>query len=78
MAKKSQIEKFREAAREAEADESEERFNERLKEIAQQKPNPPKPKVEGNKAPPPSGIATILRPAHVAVSAECGLDIGRQ
>jgi hypothetical protein len=40
MAKKSQVEKFREAAREAEADEDEKRFNERLKEIAR-KPSKP-------------------------------------
>jgi hypothetical protein len=34
MAKKSQIEKFREAAREAGTDESEERFNKTLKDLA--------------------------------------------
>lgn len=34
---KSQIQKFREAAKEAETDESEPRFNERLKEMARQK-----------------------------------------
>ncbi|HUZ34352.1 MAG TPA: hypothetical protein VMV19_19960 [Xanthobacteraceae bacterium] len=34
MAKKSQIQKFREAAREAGADESEERFNATLKDLA--------------------------------------------
>jgi hypothetical protein len=46
MAKqKSQVEKFREAAKEAGTDESEQRFNERLKELARQKPEPePKPK----------------------------------
>jgi len=48
MAKeKSQVDKLREAAREAEADESERRFNERLKEIAPKKrDDAPKPKDE--------------------------------
>lgn len=40
MAKKSQVEKFKEAAREADADESEKRFDERLKEIARKPPKP--------------------------------------
>jgi hypothetical protein len=35
---KSQADKFREAARELETDESEERFNERLKRIAKSPP----------------------------------------
>jgi len=34
MAKKSQVEKFREAAKEAGTDESEERFNATLKDLA--------------------------------------------
>ena len=34
MAKKSQVQKFREAARQAGADESEERFNATLKDLA--------------------------------------------
>jgi hypothetical protein len=34
MAKKSQVEKFREAARQAGTDESEERFNKTLKDLA--------------------------------------------
>jgi hypothetical protein len=38
MAKKPQIEKFRQAAREAEADDDAKRFDERLKEIARKKP----------------------------------------
>jgi hypothetical protein len=48
MAKeKSQVEKFREAAKEAGTDESERRFNERLKELARQKREPDlKPKDE--------------------------------
>jgi hypothetical protein len=47
MAKKSQVEKFREAAKEARTDESEQRFNERLKELARQKrETEPKPKDE--------------------------------
>jgi hypothetical protein len=48
MAKqKPQIEKFREAAKEAGTDESEQRFNERLKELARQNPETkPKPKDE--------------------------------
>jgi hypothetical protein len=45
--KKSQVEKFREAAKEAGTDESEQRFNERLKELARQKREAePKPKDE--------------------------------
>ncbi len=47
MAKqKSQIEKFREAAREAETDESEDRFNETLKDLAKA---PPKDKDQPDK-----------------------------
>jgi hypothetical protein len=47
MAKKSQVEKFRDAAREGGTDDDEKRFNERLKEIARQKPETePKPKDE--------------------------------
>jgi len=42
MAKaKSQIQKFRKAARELETDDSEKRFNEKLGKIARQKPAPP-------------------------------------
>lgn len=40
MAKKSQIQKFREAARALESDESESRFNETLKQVARHKPSP--------------------------------------
>jgi hypothetical protein len=41
--KKTQIQKFREAARELGTDNSEKRFNERLGKIAKQKPaDPPK------------------------------------
>ncbi|WP_170991467.1 MULTISPECIES: hypothetical protein [Bradyrhizobium] len=36
--KKSQIEKFKQAARDLEADDSEKRFSERLGKIAKQKP----------------------------------------
>lgn len=43
---KTQLEKFKEAARQAEADESEEAFEERLKRIV-----PPKPKPKNEKAP---------------------------
>jgi hypothetical protein len=38
---KSQVQKFREAARDLEADNSEKRFNERLGKIAKQKPPAP-------------------------------------
>jgi hypothetical protein len=38
MAKKPQIDKFRQASREAGADEDEKRFDERLKDIARKKP----------------------------------------
>jgi hypothetical protein len=42
---KSQIEKFKQAARELETDNSEKRFNEKLGKIARQKPaDPPKSK----------------------------------
>jgi hypothetical protein len=44
-AKKSQVQKFKEAARELEADESEKRFDERLGKIARQKPGRPEPKT---------------------------------
>ncbi|QIG96191.1 MULTISPECIES: hypothetical protein [unclassified Bradyrhizobium] len=40
--KKSQIEKFKQAARDLESDDSEKRFNERLGKIAKQKPSPKK------------------------------------
>ena len=51
MAKqKSQVEKFREAARDLETDDSEKRFNEKLGKIARQKPQvEPKPKKEPGK-----------------------------
>ena len=35
---KSQLERFKEAARQLEADDDEERFNEKLKKLAKQKP----------------------------------------
>jgi hypothetical protein len=38
--KKTQIQKFREAARELETDDNEKRFNEKLGKIAKQKPAP--------------------------------------
>jgi hypothetical protein len=38
---KKQIQRFREAARELETDNSEKRFNEKLGKIARQKPSPP-------------------------------------
>ncbi|MBB4020279.1 MULTISPECIES: hypothetical protein [Actibacterium] len=37
--KKSQLDKFKEAARELETDEDEERFNEKLRKLAKQKPD---------------------------------------
>ena len=40
---KSQIEKFKEAAREREADEDEARWDERLRKLAKAKPAPEKP-----------------------------------
>lgn len=40
---KSQLDKFKEAAREHEADEDETRWDERLKKIAKAKPAPEKP-----------------------------------
>ena len=40
---KSQLERFKEAARELEADDDEERFNERLGKLVQQKPDNKKP-----------------------------------
>jgi hypothetical protein len=42
MAKKSQIQQFREAARKLGADESEERFNDALGKVARHKPTPDK------------------------------------
>lgn len=39
----SQLDKFKEAAREHEADEDEARWDERLKKVAKQKPTPEKP-----------------------------------
>jgi hypothetical protein len=44
LPKKSRVQKFREAARDLEADDSEKRFNERLGKIAKQKPAPKPPK----------------------------------
>jgi hypothetical protein len=41
MAKKTQIEKFKQAAREIETDDDETRFNEKLGKIARQKPSEP-------------------------------------
>jgi len=41
--KKSQADKFKELAREVEADEDEARWDERLKKVAEQKPSPEKP-----------------------------------
>jgi hypothetical protein len=38
--KQTQLTKFKQAARELEADDSEKRFNERLSKIAKQKPSP--------------------------------------
>lgn len=44
MAKQSQVEKFKQAARELETDDDEKRFDERLGKIARQKPSErPKP-----------------------------------
>ena len=43
MAKKSQVEKFREAARELETDDDEKRFNEKLGKIAKAKSGALKP-----------------------------------
>jgi len=40
---KSQVDKFKEAAREHEADEDEARWDERLKKVAKSKPSPEKP-----------------------------------
>lgn len=37
--KQSQLDKFKEAAREIETDDDEERFNERLKKLVKQKPD---------------------------------------
>ena len=41
MAKQTQVEKFKQAARSVGADDSEKRFNERLGKIAKQKPPAP-------------------------------------
>jgi hypothetical protein len=43
---KSQIDKFKQAARELETDDDEKRFNEKLGKIARQKPKPEKPAKE--------------------------------
>ncbi|SFO36605.1 hypothetical protein SAMN04487859_13225 [Roseovarius lutimaris] len=42
-AKKSQLERFKEAARELETDDDEAKFNENLKRLAKQKPDDRKP-----------------------------------
>jgi hypothetical protein len=48
--KQTQIDKFKQAARDLEADDSETRFNERLGKIARQKPSEPKqPRSSGKK-----------------------------
>ena len=44
MAKKAQIAKFKQAARDLETDDNEKRFNEKLAKIAKQKPAPKKQK----------------------------------
>jgi hypothetical protein len=41
--KKSQFDKFREAARQLETDDDEDRFNEKLRRLAKQKPDHKKP-----------------------------------
>lgn len=41
--KETQLEKFKQAARELETDDNEKRFDERLGKIARQKPTPAKP-----------------------------------
>jgi hypothetical protein len=47
MAKKTQVQKFKDAACELKTDDSEKRFNERLGKIAKQKPaDPPKRPVK--------------------------------
>jgi len=46
MAKKSQIDKFKQAARDIETDDNEKRFNERLGKIARQKPGALKPPLK--------------------------------
>ncbi|MCB1393548.1 hypothetical protein [Nitrobacter sp.] len=43
---KTQLEKFKQAARELETDDDEKRFNEKLGKIARQKPKPEKPAKE--------------------------------
>jgi hypothetical protein len=50
MAKKPQIDKFREAARELEADEDEQTFDKSLERVAKRKPGePPKEKAKGER-----------------------------
>lgn len=49
MAKQTQINKFKQAARELETDDNEKRFNERLGKIAKQKPVGPPPKKKRDK-----------------------------
>lgn len=49
MAKKSQVEKFREAAKEAGTDDSEARFNATLKDLAKKPPSEPKKADPDNK-----------------------------
>jgi hypothetical protein len=46
MAKRSQVQKFREAARKVEADDSEERFNSSLKALAKKSREPKRGKEE--------------------------------
>jgi hypothetical protein len=45
MAKHTQLDKFRQAARDLETDNSEKRFNERLRKLARQKPTSKRKKV---------------------------------
>ncbi len=49
MTKKSQVQKFREAAREAETNDDEKSFNEKLGKIAKQKPADPPKKSNAHK-----------------------------
>lgn len=49
MAKQTQLEKFKKAARALETDDSEKRFNERLGKIAKQKPSKPTKRTKGTK-----------------------------
>lgn len=48
MKDKPQLERFKEAARELETDDDDERFNERLKNLAKQKPGPEQKGKNGN------------------------------